>query len=81
MAILWAVEMESWDYKTGHGTGEREGTEERRKEKEGEKKQRSLENDGVCGGICGMGRMRIMLMKLPSSSLSLSLCTPSFLPV
>ena len=51
MAILWAVEMESQDYKTGHCTAPaKEGKEERRKEKGGKKKHRSLENDGVCGG-------------------------------
>ena len=49
MAILWAVEMESQDYKTGHCTAPaKEGKEERRKKK-GKKKQRererSLEND------------------------------------
>ena len=45
MAILWAVEMESQDYKTGHCTAPaKEGKEERRKKK-GKKKQRERERE------------------------------------
>lgn len=69
MAILWAVEMESEDYKTGLHCGGRAKT-ERGKKKQREKASKTIESaEGW-----RMGRMRIMLMKLPP--FSLPFCTP-----